>query len=439
MKGFEFDKPDMIVADEYGTPVPGVSGSTDDIYAVQKGLALGPGRYKIIRPDMTLTVFGEPEPEPDPEPDPVPDPEPEPPTGDIPFGDVKALQTLGLLPVYRDVGKPVSVDRTIAWTGQGGERGEIGHLPEDHSAFVAGHTDLLPGILDVAKQVPPDSRDHAHHPNLYWLPFLMTGDVRYIRHMERGHSLHMQWRNRPLGGSFGNKVSGRELAWNLRDLFQLAWAESQGYTEQTIYISALEANRQDLADAIGNGRPENKTFHILRMNYVYWASYGFSCWMEAFLGMELCNGVRMGFSEWESIAKWHYEHLELRLANWGFKGADADHIFFEKYDDGEATDWASVYEFAAKQDWDSITPYSAAAMADPDYAALPFDELVFLGNSAAGRRYTYQNRTHGLHQWATMAVGIDDRAQATADALYHKISERGDIMDYRHAFAGEAK
>lgn len=435
----EITRPLMTLTDDEGVPVVGVTKSASEVEAMEKASRLPDGTYYLDRPTATITVKREgvqPEPEPIPDPEPEPIPDPTPPTGDVPFGDVAALQALGLLPKYRDVGKTVSVDQNIEWGGQGGERGEIGHLPEDHSAFVAGHTYLLEGILEVAKQVPPKNMDHAHHPNLYWLPFLMTGDVQYIRNLELCHKYEMDWRLRPHGGSFGSNVSGRELAWNLRDLFQLAWAQLNGFTAEDFYIDALEANRDDLTAVIANPRPENETFSILRMANVYWASYGFSCWMENFLGMELCIGVRMGFKEWTEVAKWHYEHLEKRIANWGWKGCDANHIFFSKFTE-TATDWESIKVFATTQDWQSATPYSEAAMADPEYVAHP-DDLIFLNTTAAGNRYTYPNRTHGMHQWALMAADIDTRAHGTANTLLNKINQRGDAVNYRHAFSGDA-
>lgn len=49
-------KPNMIITDENRVPLEGVSGSTSHETALEKIINLGPGKYKVIRPDWSVTV-----------------------------------------------------------------------------------------------------------------------------------------------------------------------------------------------------------------------------------------------------------------------------------------------------------------------------------------------------------------------------------------------
>ena len=367
----------------------------------------------------------------------------------IPFGDVTALQELGLLPVYRSV-KAATVDTQIDWSGKGGERPEIGYLPEDHSAFVAGQTELLARILQVADQ-PPQSSDFAHHPNLYWLPFLMTGDIKYVRHMELQHKLFMAWRRRPLGERFHSATSGRELAWNLRDLFQLVYLQDRGYTEGDTYRDTYEKTRDFQLSVISNPRPEVETFRVIMWNFTDHASYGWVGWMESFLGIVECRGIAMGFEDWRPLAKFHYENLELRISEWGWKGFDMDQAFAWKLHSAEigsmksakrpqynTPDYTSLMRWGTNIDDPlAMTPYQRRRFTDRQYLEWPDDKLVFL-KSDSGLWYTYEDRAHDAYMWAASAaiIELDSRARNTASNIYQKIVERGDTWEQRHAFLG---
>ncbi|PCI54135.1 MAG: hypothetical protein COB36_10615 [Alphaproteobacteria bacterium] len=73
--------PQLIVADESGVAIEGVSKSVSQVNALEKVLNLPCGTHKIIRPDATIitscaVVDPDPDPTPDPIPDPIPDPDP---------------------------------------------------------------------------------------------------------------------------------------------------------------------------------------------------------------------------------------------------------------------------------------------------------------------------------------------------------------------------
>lgn len=403
-----------------------ISRHRSAVEAMEAASSHGSGTYTLVRPDATIVVRDavmQPEPTPEPEPTPAPG---------IP-DSIAAAQAAGLLPYYRSLGYTVSPDTNIDWTSTAGERGEIGYLPEQHAAYLAGQVDLEASILDASRQPLPDSIAFSHMPNLHWLPFLLTGDRAFVAQMEEIQLRHMARLNRPLGSSLGAWIFGRELAWGLRHLAQLAWCQDHGITERDYYRSTLDATRDMFLGVMD--KPMNELWRVLSFNPVYWKSYGWTGWMEAFIGMVLCRIVHMGFTDWLPIAKWHYEQLERRSGGvWSLKDADTDHMQFSAFaEDTTGWDWPEIRDFAERLDWGDVTPYTADRMADPGYINHPSDEVIF-EVSPSGKRFTYPNRTQGLHQWAVSAIGIDDRAPAKEAQLFESIQRRGDRWAYRHAF-----
>lgn len=431
----EITRPLMTLLHSDGTPVEGVSRSTSEVEAMEKASGLPVGVYILDRPPATISVTCGAS-------------EPEEPVG-VPFGDLAALQALGLLPEYRAV-KTVSLNEDVDWRGHGGERAEIGYLPEDHAGFIAGQSELLPGILEIADQ-PPGGLDFAHHPNLYWLPFLMTGDVKYVRHMEMQHQQFMAWRNRALGDSFHTKTAGRELAWNLRDLFQLVWCQDRGYTAGDTYRATYEATRDEYLAIMANPRPEVETFRVIKWNFETHDSYMWSGWMESFVGIVENIGIQMGFEDWRPIAEFHYENLERRIAFWGWKGFDNNYAWAWKLHPEQigaldpsknpifnTPDYVSLMHWGTDLNDDlAMLPFERPMMEAEPYASRPDDELLPI-NLFGGYWYTYANRGQSAYMWAAMAAksGTDSRAESTAQTLYQKIIGRGDSWEARHAIKG---
>lgn len=376
--------------------------------------------------------------------------------GGLPFGDISALQALGLLPEYIPRGG-VTVDTNIAWTGHGGERGEIGYLPEDHASVIAGQRELIPGILEVADQSPPSNMDFAHHPNLFWLPFLLTGDVKYVRHLERVHQLFMGWRRRELGEQFHGATAGRELAWNLRDLFQLVWLQDRGYTEGDTYRSTYEKTRDTHLAIIADPSPQIETFRVVRWNATDHASYGFTGWMEYFVGIVENRGVQMGFEDWRPIAEFHWQHLIRRIENWKWKGFDANHVFPWQQRPEAITafnkalpspklrpDYSTI-GYTAQMHWSTdpsdelgLLPYHPVLVALSEFQNWPHDQLFRATRVVeVGGWYTFPNRAHDAYSWGALAAmnGIDG-AEDIAKQLHQKITERGDTWAQRHSIKG---
>lgn len=415
----------MILGDKDGNPIPGASASTAKHYVLEKGANIGAGDYTVI---VSGVVVGKFTIKPNcvaPDPDPTPDPTPaEPPTTTgIPFGDVAALQAIGLLPVYSETTTNIGPDTSIVWNGTAGERDEIGLMPAQHAAFVAGQVDLLPSIVAVAKQPPASNISHGHKPNLYWLPFLMTGDVQYVRNMEQTYTLFRQWRSRGLVDSW---MQGRNLAWTLRDLAQLAWLEENGFTEKTGYAADLEAARLEYIT-----RQDHRFYdmwRVLGFNWVDSTSLGWTSWMESFVGQSLAHTTRL-HSEWKPIAEWHFQHLVRRSGSeWPLKAVDADHVFFRWFCEGKPLN-ACSYDLQ----WNQVTPYQPTHTGTEDYTAYPDDQL--LPYKLNGHRFTFANRAQYAYGWAVGAASIGiTGAREKALQLKAAITERGDDFEIKNNF-----
>jgi len=146
-------------------------------------------------------------------------------------------------------------------------------------------------VTTLTKQPPKTGNnagsglDYAHITNLYWLPWLMTGDSVYVRNLEKIHRDFMSWRKRDLGSSFGTKVSGRQLAWNLRDLSQLVIMQREGVTEYDTYEPSFASQcRYMTSRALPDKRKAHDTFRVFTFSFVTFQSYGFVGWKRRWSG-----------------------------------------------------------------------------------------------------------------------------------------------------------
>lgn len=268
--------------------------------------------------------------------------------------------------------------------------------------------------------------EFSHTPDLFYLPYLLTGDPVMLRRMERIDQYFRQYRHFTPEQAI-NGQTGRELAWQLRNLFRLAYFQQRGLTEKTHYVASLNATRDRLLKTIQSPNAETEMFRALNWNTVYSGSYGFTSWQQSFIGQVINHGIQMGFADWLPIAQYHFEHLLRRCGDrWPLKACDNDHVFFANYMQGD-TDWAAVKAFAKKADWAVVTPYMPSKM--PGFVDYPADELLPVNTG-----YTYANRAQYAYGWAALAAknGIDG-AKALAEKIREAITRRGDRWDYKNA------
>lgn len=373
------------------------------------------------------------------------------PSAGIPYGDLSALKSMKLLPSFDMSTYIRGVDTNINWSGDTGERSEIGLFPDDHAAFIAGQPGIdINLITSTADQAMPSSFSLGHIPNLYWLPYLMTGDAKYISHME-GQYVRMTAKMGVPVNEFANWYeSGRYFAWSLRNLAQLAYLQKKGLTTQKYYIDALNFTKTYLTNNALNNTSEKAydTWRVLKFNAVTYDTVGFTGWMESMMGIVVNYVVQLGFTDWLPLAEWHFVQLERRVQYWGWKGVDADHCFFYERASGlgesdQITDYNSARAWSAKigetiqQSWERVTPYSADMMIKNTYANYPEGQLFTADTTVDGSWYTYHSRAQYAYHWAAMAArnGVAGAAEI-ADSLHEKLIDRGDVIDYKNNASG---
>jgi hypothetical protein len=436
----DINKPDLILMLDGEI----ISTHRDEVYAIVAAEQNGAGDYTLLRPDATIIVEDCEEPPVDP---PV---DPEPPVGDLPYGDISALQNLGLLPSYSTNLPAPALNTDIEWGGMGGERPEIGLFPEDHAGVIGGHK---LAIVDVAlADTIPAQPSHAHKPNAHWLPYLLTGNSAFVTKAESVHAEFLERRAYQGGiNGFRNYYSAREWAWTMRDAAQLAYLEGKGLTQGTGYINFMDKTLEWALEMINpestaweqHNDPRYKAwrrrFRMLSTNntnsFKGWSTVW---WMERFIGVTLQHILALGFDGWRPVAEWHFQQLKKRIETWGIKGCDVNEMYqnmfwTQVYDGPKPTTAAEAYPILDLQQWDTIPPVWNVDRAVFD--AVPDGELVPLdARGETGNLITHTQRAQYDFMWATLAAGNGIAgAQEIADQIGAALARRGDAWWYRVA------
>lgn len=252
----------------------------------------------------------------------------------------------------------------------------------------------------------------SHYPNLFFLPYLLTGDKKYIKPQEDLWAAYQKLSKRKIDSGIKHQ-NGRSLAWNFRTLAQLAWLQKQGLTEGDFYIEALEKTRKQLLVDMEN--PYQAGLHVLGTK-INSGGRRWNGWMESYLGQVINYTVQLGFKEWQPIAEWHFEHLRARCGGeWPLKYCVSDHVT-------SGLTWSTTNAYSdqrmqALKDW-------------PD-GALPTYKVN-------GVVITYPIRAQNARAWAAMAAknGIEG-----ASELYEKldaaITKRGDRNQHQEFAIGD--
>ena len=161
----------------------------------------------------------------------------------------------------------------------------------------------------------------GHYPNLFFLPYLITEEPKYLDAMEGIYAAYQKYRQKPISGPIIHQ-SGRELAWNLRTLAQLAWLQRSGRGVKHDYLSILEATRLHLLEQ--SQRPKQAVLHVVGIKIN--TDYSFTFWMESYIGQVLNYLLQLGFEDWRPLADWHFQQLVMRTdGTVPLKYLDADH------------------------------------------------------------------------------------------------------------------
>ena len=298
---------------------------------------------------------------------------------------------------------------------RGGDREEIGLITEWQAEFLATgrNRDLIIEQADVWLGAPwcdfetmraPYWKDgqyslsFSHTPNLFFLPYLITGNKKYVAPMECQYRIYHEWLQRePVGEPMG-WLTGRDMAWQLRNLGQLAFIEQRGDTEEKFYVDALERTRVKINERMS--LPYESEFHVLGENQLSNADQ-WSGWFESFIGVTINHIINLGFDEWLPVAQWHFRHLEMRCGGkWSFKACDNDHVSLKA-----GATWANTHPY----DIDRQSCYDAA----------PADELMPF--KCGNVFMTFADRAQNARSWAAMAAA---NGIVGAQELYNRLDEQ---------------
>ncbi|WP_275100207.1 hypothetical protein [Sedimenticola hydrogenitrophicus] len=354
----------------------------------------------------------------------------------IPFGDIAALEQGGWVPRIRDLARNPSVKtRETVWDNSPGERGEIGLFTEWQAIYLATRReDLRQNIIDYANRpypVIPGGKSYSHTPNEYYLPYLLTKEAAILQKMEQIYADYRNWRQQPETAPLV-PMTGREYAWNLRNLAYLAKFEAAGLTEKRVYIEALDNTLKRVLAIIKNPTPEAEEFRVFEWNKVSSEYYGWSGWMQSFIGIVINHMVQMGYDEWRPVAEWQFQHLVRRCGDrWPLKACENDHVFYKHL----AKQGESARDAARRSTWATTHPYIGSSAAQKHrYDSLSDNVLPDLNEKP---RLSFRNRAQYAYAWAALASenGIPG-ATELRDRLYTAIKNRGDKWDYKNAIDG---
>jgi hypothetical protein len=320
--------------------------------------------------------------------------------------------------------------RPMVMHGAGGDRHEIGLFTEWQSEFLANgkHRDLIIAQADSVLNAPwcdyaamtqpfwktpkgKYSLAFTHTPNLFFIPYLLTRDKKYIAPMEcQYETFHQVFPPHDIEGAPLPWVTGRDLAWQLRNLGELAYLQKLGVTKKKIYVEALELTRRKL---IANmSKPIEKEFHVLGKNQ-FSNSDLWSGWFEGFIGQTINHIVQLGFDDWLPIAQWHFQHLLWRCGGkWPMKACDNDHVI-------------------PNGTWEATDPFNETRM--PIYRTLPNDQLAPI--KVGDQFMTYDDRAQNARGWAALAASnCIPGARELAEKLQGLIDRRGGERWYKFHF-----
>ena len=255
--------------------------------------------------------------------------------------------------------------------------------------------------------------------------------------MEAGYKSYKDWRSQSYDSAI-KMMSGREGAWNLRDLAQLAYLQEKGLTEQTYYTAALDATRDRWLKIVNNPIASQAMFNVLDFNSSGSNTYGFTGWMQYMLGQAINHtSLITKDPKWVEVAEWHFQHLLKSSGDeWPLKATGYNHVFMYRFmPQGSTATWRETYDFAQTATWETITPYTRAVMTNPTYQAMPDNHIAPASVKVGSFALTYANRAQYAYGWAALACkNAIPRACDKAQQLFNEITLRGDRWDYKNGY-----
>jgi hypothetical protein len=223
-----------------------------------------------------------------------------------------------------------------------GDRPEIGLVTSWQAALLAGYSEYRDVVLAQASPEVAGKLqwEWEHTYPLYWVPYLLTGDTRYLDRL-RGlwKAYQVDYRKRPFGGPM-DPLTEREFAWQLRTLAELAKADPKTYKP------ILENTREFVIKRyVEGGRPGRKVLHnVGPERRDQWASpkkLGMTFWQQSFVGQALAHVVLLGHEEWRPILEHHFQ-LWRQFITQKTKHVDDGDLFYWSEEEGDLTTWDAI-------------------------------------------------------------------------------------------------
>jgi hypothetical protein len=156
----------------------------------------------------------------------------------------------------------------------------------------------------------------------------------------------VKYRGRKIDGPI-DAIQQRELAWQLRNLAQLAKVDPFYRTplEKTRLkfvklMATCAAGQTNSAFFDSNANPGRCTAHNLGTE-THEGNIGFTPWQQTFITQVLAHVVLLGFEEWRPILEWHFS-LWRELAQRSMRHMDAGDIAYSRT---TTTGWDDILAF----------------------------------------------------------------------------------------------
>lgn len=255
--------------------------------------------------------------------------------GGLPRFDPSAVRPSRPSPASATVGLDPGMRNT-------GDRPEIGLVTAWQAALLAGHGQYREVVLAQASSGVAGKLqwEWEHTYPLYWVPYLLTGEERYLERLrELWKAYQVDYRKRPFGGPM-DPLTEREFAWQLRTLAELAKADPRTYKP------ILEKTRESVVKRyLEGGRPGRKVLHNVgperRDDWASPTKLGMTFWQQAFVGQALAHVVLLGHEEWRPILEHHFQ-LWRRFITQKLKHVDGGDLFYWTAEGGDLATWEAI-------------------------------------------------------------------------------------------------
>lgn len=164
--------------------------------------------------------------------------------------------------------------------------------------------------LDSKANPSPYTFDCSHQPNLFFLPYLITGDYFYLQMLQfwaMWNAFHTNPGYRENVRGLVNSEQLRGQAWALRSLFEAGYITPDKDSLKSIFVDMSNSNMDWYGGTYARGA-KNEFANNLGI-FTQWYSlddpkWGVKTWQAAYAMFAVQRGVELGFSSAKEVAQW---------------------------------------------------------------------------------------------------------------------------------------